>query len=149
MELATPPCQRSPMTLLHKWNSKIESQETTLNGNAKHKQLDGYRDCYLAKSVHGTGLISLNGSNFFHCERVAEPKYRWRYHGGIHDIAPDVGVANISLPTGFTDMNSRRKDKLPCYAMSARGQSNKIYRWCLEPGNLPQIMLAVDQNERV
>ena len=28
----------------------------TLNGYAEHKKLEGYKDCYLAKSIHGNGI---------------------------------------------------------------------------------------------
>ena len=33
-----------------------EADVRTLNGYALHKQLAGYKDCYLAKSMHGTGI---------------------------------------------------------------------------------------------
>ena len=33
-----------------------ESDVATFNGYATHNQLYGYRDCYLARSIHGTGI---------------------------------------------------------------------------------------------
>ena len=56
-----------------------ESDVATLNGYATHKQLDGYRDCYLAKPIHDT-KICLKACHTLTMKENARPTYRWRYY---------------------------------------------------------------------
>ena len=53
---ATPTVRYGKLTLSQLIEAILESDMTTLDGYATHKQLEGYKDCNLAKSIHGTGL---------------------------------------------------------------------------------------------
>ena len=52
----TPTTRYSRMTAVQISKTIQEANVRTLNGYALHKQIEGYKDCYLAKSIHGTGI---------------------------------------------------------------------------------------------
>ena len=58
-----------------------ESDVATFNGYATHKQLDGYRDCPQANSIHGTG-IGLKVRHTLTMKENIEPQNLWRSHSG-------------------------------------------------------------------
>ena len=62
-----------------------------------HKKLEGYKDCYLAKSIHGTGLC-LKARQTLILGKNDAPRNRWKYQGDVEQIANDEHIANIPLP---------------------------------------------------
>ena len=74
-----------------------EADVRTLNGYADHKQLEGYKDCYLAKSIHGTE-IRLTARQTLTMGENDGPRNRWKYQGDVQHIAKEEYVANIPLP---------------------------------------------------
>ena len=90
---ATPTARYGKLTSSQLSKAIQESDVTTLN----KKQLAVYKDCYLAKSLHGAG-ICLKARHTLTMRENDEPKNRLRYQGAFQKIALDEHVAYISLP---------------------------------------------------
>ena len=54
----------------------------THNGYPEHKILEGYKDCYLAKSMHGNG-ICLKARQTLTMGENKRPCNRWKYQGDV------------------------------------------------------------------
>ena len=93
----TPTTRYSRMTAGQLSKAIQEADVRTLNGYALHKQLEGSRDCYLAKSTHDTG-ICLKTRQTLNMGDNDAPRNRWKYQGDVQQIAFDDHVANIPLP---------------------------------------------------
>ena len=94
---APPTTRYGKMTAGQLSNAIMEADVRTLNEYATHKQLEGYKDCYLAKSIHGTG-ICLKARQTLIIGENNEPRNRWKYQGDVQQIAKDEHVANVPLP---------------------------------------------------
>ena len=68
----------------------------THNEYAEHMQLEGYKDCHLAKSIHGTG-ICLKARQTLTMGENDGPPNRWKYQGDGQKIAKEELLANIPL----------------------------------------------------
>ena len=120
----------------------------TLNGYAEHKKLEGYKDCYLAKSIHGNG-ICLKARQTLTVGENDGPRNRWKYQGDVQQIVREEHVANIPLPHLIYGREFEAKGKR--YCVVPREPMDNLMKFIdrSEPGEPPYVMLAVDQNDQV
>ena len=120
----------------------------TLNGYAEHKQLEGYKDSYLAKSIHGNG-ICLKARQTLTMVENDGPRNRWKYQGDVQQIAKEGHVANIPLPHLIYGCKFEAKGKR--FRVVPREPMDTLMKFIdgSEPGEPPHVMLAVDQNDQV
>ena len=59
-----------------------EADVRTLNEYAEHKKLEGYKDCYLAKPIHGNE-ICLKARQTLTMGENDGPRNRWKYQGDV------------------------------------------------------------------
>ena len=125
-----------------------EADVRTLNGYALHKQLEGSRDCYLAKSTHGTG-ICLKATQTLSMGDNDAPRNRWKYQGDVQQIALDDHVANTPLPHLIYGCEFEAKGKR--FRVVPREPMDNLMKFIdgSDPGEPPHVMLAVDQNDQV
>ena len=116
----------------------------TLNGYALHKQLEGYKDCYLAKSTHDTGMPKKARHTLSMGENDG-PRNRWKYQGDVQQIATDKHLANIPLPHLIYGCKFEVKGKR--FRVVPREPMDNLMKFIdgSDPGEPPHVMLAVDQ----
>ena len=70
-----------------------------------------------------------------------EPRSRWKYQGDVQEIAKDEHEANIPLPHLTNGCE---------FEVVPREQMDNLIKFIdgSEPGELPHVMLAVDQNDQ-
>ena len=126
-----------------------EADVRTLNAYAEHKQLEGYKDCYLVKSIHGTG-ICLKARKTLSMGENDEPQNRWKYQGEVQQIVRVEHVSNIPLPHLIYGCKFEAKGKR--FRVVPREPMDNLIKFIdgSEPGEPPHIMLAVDnKNDQV
>ena len=74
-----------------------------------------------------------------------EPRSRWKCQGAAQEIAKDEHIANVPLPNLIYGCKFEAKGK------RFRVTLDNLIKFIdgSEPGELPHVMLAVDQNDQV
>ena len=123
-----------------------DADVSTLNGNAEHKKLEGYKDCYLANSIHGNG-ICLKARQTLTMGKNDGPCNRWKYQGDVQQIVRGERVGNIPLPHLIYGCEFEAKGKR--FRVVPREPMDNLIKFIdgSEPGEPPHVMLAVDQND--
>ena len=127
-----------------------EFDVTTLNGYATYKRLDGYMDCYLAKFIHGT-RICLKARHTLIMKENAKPKCSTGRDimGTNKTLHTTKHVADIPLTHLIYGCEFETKGKR--YRVTPSKPMDNLIKLIngSEPGDLPQVMLALNQNEHV